>query len=1323
MVGNVMRKFLAMVLAVAMVGAAGAQTPLAAAAAGAAGAFADAGGSPAYPGGATVASEAGAFADAGETPAYPGGATVASEAGAFAYAGESPAYPGGAASVVAAGAQTPLSAAKVEIAFVIDASTSMSGKIDNAVANITALTRYLESRGVDVKTAVIEYGSSRNSGRGFVLSGNNGSWHTSAENLARTLSGVSVSRGAEALTDAMGLMLGKGQAAGAPIIPWSDGAHKFAVVLTDAYNGSVNDKPTGNSYGYGNLAAVIPDLQAARISVSVATLSTLYSRYRGITEQTGGKLFDLKSTAFWEPLADHMIGASGIAVKSQKAIYVIPGYLGSELYDSTEDTAKRLWVDISWGAQVSHESLINNNPDGSGEVAYAFGSDMFANGKDAYGTIKTYTALVDRLKKDFGREYDVKFFPYNWLGDINETVKKLEADASGYRKVVLVTHSTGGLVAAAYVAKSATNRARLEKAVMIAPPLYGTYASLFPLERGDSKKAIFELLDAATNNEWVKKITRNSPTTYQLLPSKEYFSLEHALDLRTVKAKMLWDDKWIEKVDWSEFYGTLGKSENINASLLSGSGNPRSHRSFRSQFGGGADFSIVNTMSAVDTTVIGTVHGKSTPLYARYDVTEAGKSKLVDIKYEITGDSTVQGVSLGATLNEAGDAYHFQIDTRYFTDVISSSDAWAGGIKHYAIIPPSHTGLVKYKQVLDMVSSLIKEAANKDASKGESKDAAQVASYRQAASGGAPGMSIYIKLRIESEKDIFIEIYDKSNRLVASCGSGRAEGFDGDSFICDQFGDDGETITSIYMPKEGYKAVFKHGGAAGVQVGLAVQVGLLDYDGNYAGYGGYYSETTIDGGEVFTLDMTDGVTLGNLEVLASATDYPGLVVVSKVFDAWEFDFSGVNKPNDVVVLDNIGDTAAIGVTGKSPDMLVWASSDESVIAVRNGVLTAVGHGRAVVTAVAADGSGASRQVHVKVTLEASSIEFDDMVLLVDEWGVIYPQFCSERVTEKRVEYAYDAGAGVVVIIDGVVHGLAPGQIVVTGTAAGGASSTFTVTVVDAGAWSAEGADAATPGSNPGGSASSTDDGSTPGTGSSARPSEVPSLAALPQATNDLAPVPASVFEDYLQSVPLDTREYVDVARSHWAHGYIRVLTEWGIIDGYPVGNGLYEYRPDNGISRAEIMKLIAASLKLPLDTSYDGSTFDDWDTVDDWAKPYAGALVAAGVVLGSQEGDILLLNANKGISRQEMTAMAVRALNIDIPADGSPTGDTMEVGSILDFSDVADWAGGHVAFAINYGMLGAERGRARPTDSATRAEAAMMLYKMLEFIEYYQEPN
>lgn len=168
----------------------------------------------------------------------------------------------------------------------------------------------------------------------------------------------------------------------------------------------------------------------------------------------------------------------------------MPGYLGSELYDGPDGTngGKCLWLRIP-------ECLIDLDIIFGQENLRKFYQDEYGNGTqlhvdydhDEYGSLATYKKLVNRLRKEFVNEYDVRFFPYNWLEDLNDSVTKLEEDirVNHYDSVIFVTHSTGGLLASAFIAKSNANKLLVSKAILIAAPPFRDIRILAPnRERG-----------------------------------------------------------------------------------------------------------------------------------------------------------------------------------------------------------------------------------------------------------------------------------------------------------------------------------------------------------------------------------------------------------------------------------------------------------------------------------------------------------------------------------------------------------------------------------------------------------------------------------------------------------------------------------------------------------------------------------------------------------------------------------------------------------------------------------------------------------------------
>ena len=160
-----------------------------------------------------------------------------------------------------------------------------------------------------------------------------------------------------------------------------------------------------------------------------------------------------------------------------------------------------------------------------------------------------------------------------------------------------------------------------------------------------------------------------------------------------------------------------------------------------------------------------------------------------------------------------------------------------------------------------------------------------------------------------------------------------------------------------------------------------------------------------------------------------------------LFTEWEI-------PSSIKV--NKGDVLPIEISGSEAeavsDKLVWHSADESIAHVsESGVLTAVGYGKTTISAT--DGNKA---VTAKVTVmqNATAVSFSDVEMVIGERTLIRPSFEPVSATETDLTYSMDK-EGVIEINElGVMHALAEGSVIVTGTTAYGVSGQFTVTVAE-----------------------------------------------------------------------------------------------------------------------------------------------------------------------------------------------------------------------------------------------------------------------------------
>ncbi|WP_186667823.1 S8 family serine peptidase [Sporosarcina sp. BP05] len=173
----------------------------------------------------------------------------------------------------------------------------------------------------------------------------------------------------------------------------------------------------------------------------------------------------------------------------------------------------------------------------------------------------------------------------------------------------------------------------------------------------------------------------------------------------------------------------------------------------------------------------------------------------------------------------------------------------------------------------------------------------------------------------------------------------------------------------------------------------------------------------------------------------------------------------------------------------------------------------------------------------------------------------------------------------------------------------------------------------------------------------------------------------------------------------FAKDEINKLAAKGIIQGKTETN----FAPNAQITRAEFTVLLARALDLPL-KEYAG-TFSDVNTSKKWAYAAVEAAAHAGIVNGTTGGKF---NPDAPIKREEIAAMVIRAIeyqdktkltNLDTPAN------------FKDHGSIGAFAIDSVYKANALGVILGNNGQFNPKNNATRAEAAVMLYRALDKLE------
>ncbi|WP_169306623.1 S-layer homology domain-containing protein [Cohnella pontilimi] len=173
----------------------------------------------------------------------------------------------------------------------------------------------------------------------------------------------------------------------------------------------------------------------------------------------------------------------------------------------------------------------------------------------------------------------------------------------------------------------------------------------------------------------------------------------------------------------------------------------------------------------------------------------------------------------------------------------------------------------------------------------------------------------------------------------------------------------------------------------------------------------------------------------------------------------------------------------------------------------------------------------------------------------------------------------------------------------------------------------------------------------------------------------------------------------------WAGRSIQVLAAKGAIVGKSEG----VFAPNDNVTRAEFVKMLISALDLE-----DGSATENFTDVNDtdWFAPYVAAAVKLGIVHG-RSADQFVPQAS--ITRAEMTAMIVHALEVTQNLKNDVTDMNAVLKVFSDASKINSTLKASVALAASKGLVVGYAGKFDPNGKATRAQAAVVLYKILNF--------
>lgn len=187
---------------------------------------------------------------------------------------------------------------------------------------------------------------------------------------------------------------------------------------------------------------------------------------------------------------------------------------------------------------------------------------------------------------------------------------------------------------------------------------------------------------------------------------------------------------------------------------------------------------------------------------------------------------------------------------------------------------------------------------------------------------------------------------------------------------------------------------------------------------------------------------------------------------------------------------------------------------------------------------------------------------------------------------------------------------------------------------------------------------------------------------------------------------------------HWAEADIELLAS-KLLNGREIveGTTANSFEPNRGVTRAEFAALLVKGLGLTVPPKTAVGEFPDVDP-EAWHAVYIFAAKNAGLIEGYEDGTF---RPDRFINREELLALAYRAYKF---AGGKADFTVIELATTLArFEDAEDlvWAQLETGAVIKLGLSqGADSNKLDPAASANRAEAAVILKRILEKTGFIQ---
>jgi hypothetical protein len=182
--------------------------------------------------------------------------------------------------------------------------------------------------------------------------------------------------------------------------------------------------------------------------------------------------------------------------------------------------------------------------------------------------------------------------------------------------------------------------------------------------------------------------------------------------------------------------------------------------------------------------------------------------------------------------------------------------------------------------------------------------------------------------------------------------------------------------------------------------------------------------------------------------------------------------------------------------------------------------------------------------------------------------------------------------------------------------------------------------------------------------------------------------------------------YNDLAPvNSWAGNQIGFIASKGIVD--EKANGIFN--PKKSVTRAEFAKMLIVAFSLEDDQAT--ANYPDVDE-NKWYYPHVAAATKHGIMTGRKNGN---LDPNGNLTREEMSAMVTRTLKVLEKRNVIENPESL-LSTFSDNMKASPFAMEPMASLVDAGILEGANGKIKPKTNATRAEAALVMYRLFNHV-------